>query len=202
MSKLENPWGTNQDTQIIASEAVLVRETRGEHVDHLFEALRHGISSKDKDKKSKEAADICSPPDPQPLSENKNKDIYIEDIYHAIPREFSQFLHPFVLCVSAMFTTTTFVVLLLALWSGIALAQTGSQNASIPNCVRACDTQAIKASNCTSEDQYCHCIRYTTILDNIVPCVQHNSTCVNKTADLLSKCLQGFDIALTNEHSF
>lgn len=85
-----------------------------------------------------------------------------------------------------MLATGTLVVLLLALWSGLALAQTGPQNASIPNCVRACDTQAIKASNCTSEDQYCHCIRYTTILDSIVPCVQHNSTCSNATADLLS----------------
>ncbi|KAL2030401.1 hypothetical protein VTO58DRAFT_107755 [Aureobasidium pullulans] len=83
-----------------------------------------------------------------------------------------------------MLATGTLVVLLLALWSGLALAQTGPQNASIPNCVRACDTQAIKASNCTSEDQYCHCIRYTTILDSIVPCVQHNSTCLNATADL------------------
>ena len=64
----------------------LVRRTRGESVDHLFEALRHGISSKDKDKKSKEAADICSPPDPQPLSESN---IYIEMICHLIPQEFS-----------------------------------------------------------------------------------------------------------------
>ena len=178
----------------------LVRRTRGESVDHLFEALRHGISSKDKDKKSKEAADICSPPDPRPLSENKN--IYIENIYHAVSQGFWQFLHPFAFRVSAMFTRTTFVILLLALWSGLAIAQTGSQNASIPNCIRACDTQAIEASNCASEDQYCHCIRYTTILDNIVPCVQHNSTCVNKTADLLSTCYQASILLPLTETAF
>jgi hypothetical protein len=97
-----------------------------------------------------------------------------------------------------MFTATALVVLFLALWSGLALAQTGPQNASIPNCIRACDTQAIKASNCASEDQYCHCIRYTTILDNIVPCVQHNSTCANGTADLLSMCEYSFDNTIAN----
>ena len=133
------------------------------------------------------------------MSENKN--IYIDNIYHAIPRDFWQFLRPFVFRVSAMFTATTFVILVLALWSGLALAQTGPQNASIPNCIRACDTQAIKASSCASEDQYCHCIRYTTILDNIVPCVQHNSTCTNGTADLLSMYWYSFDIALANPSS-
>lgn len=100
-----------------------------------------------------------------------------------------------------MFTATTFVLLLLALWSGLAFAQIGSQNASIPNCIRACDAQAIRASNCASEDQYCHCVRYTTILDNIVPCVQHNSTCANETADLLSAFKDSFDIAHTDQHS-
>jgi vesicle coat complex subunit len=100
-----------------------------------------------------------------------------------------------------MFTATSLVVLLLALWSVLALAQTGPQNASIPNCIRACDTQAIKASYCASEDQYCHCLKYTTILDNIVPCVQHNSTCANGTSDLLSMCGRSFDDTIANQCS-
>ncbi|KAF1346837.1 hypothetical protein BDV97DRAFT_227680 [Delphinella strobiligena] len=65
-------------------------------------------------------------------------------------------------------------------------AQTGAQNSSIPDCIRACDTLAISAAKCGSMDQYCHCVNVDTIYEHIIPCVYPNSTCgVNSTADIL-----------------
>ena len=80
----------------------------------------------------------------------------------------------------------------------VAIAQTGSQNASIPDCVRACDTLAIEASNCTAADQYCHCVRANVILDNIIPCVlAANSTCgANATDDLFRELLSSSTMSL------
>lgn len=68
------------------------------------------------------------------------------------------------------------------------VAQTGSQNSSIPSCIRGCDTLAIGAANCSSTDQYCHCVKVDTIYEYIIPCVYTNSTCgVNGTADILGE---------------
>jgi hypothetical protein len=152
----------------------------------------------DNDEKSKEAARKCSPPGSSTIVRRQKKIVYIVSEYSICFHGTSSIFALIRFRISAMFTPTTFVILLLALWSGLAFSQSGSQNASIPDCIRACDTQAIKASNCASEDQYCHCSRYATILDNIVPCVRYNSSCVNGTADFLSTYKHSFDIALTN----
>jgi hypothetical protein len=86
-----------------------------------------------------------------------------------------------------MMTRCLTIFLTMAFLTGLALSQSGSQNSSIPDCVRACDVQAIKASDCSSEDQFCHCLPFKIILSSIIPCIQQNSSRVNGTADLLSK---------------
>lgn len=62
------------------------------------------------------------------------------------------------------------------------LAQAGPQASQIPPCVKSCDPAAIASVNCTSADQYCHCVRQAGILTNITTCA--DKTCTNPSASL------------------
>lgn len=72
---------------------------------------------------------------------------------------------------SHFLSIVTTTIIIISISSGAAFAQTGSQNSSIPSCIRPCDTVAIAASNCTATDQYCHCLKAETILEELIPCV-------------------------------
>ena len=47
---------------------------------------------------------------------------------------------------------------------------------------KSCDPAAIASVNCTSEDQYCHCVRQDGILNNISACA--NAECENASRDI------------------
>ena len=50
----------------------------------------------------------------------------------------------------------------------------------------ACDDASIAASGCADSDLKCHCTRYSTIYQNVIPCVEQRSNCTNPVQSLLS----------------
>jgi hypothetical protein len=93
-----------------------------------------------------------------------------------------------------------FIFLMMILWAGLAFSQSRSQNSAVPNRIRACDTQEIKASKCSSEDGCCRSPSSTTVLSQTIARVPHNSTCM--MSKIAHSSTTRFNILLTIASSF